>query len=143
MRVSHGCVRLYPENIEVLYELVAIGEAVQIINEPYLLGWRDDKLFFEAHEPLEDDAVPAEERFDTLFASSGSDLDRHQKQHIRAVASIASGIPVVVDRFDADEVLARARVVRNTVEIDPENPTLTEVREMIDEAVREGREESL
>ena len=26
MRVSHGCVRLYPENIELLYELVEIGE---------------------------------------------------------------------------------------------------------------------
>ncbi|MDJ0700203.1 MAG: L,D-transpeptidase family protein [Woeseiaceae bacterium] len=143
MRVSHGCVRLYPENIEVLYELVAIGEVVQIINEPYLLGRRDDHLFFEAHEPLEDDTVPVEERFDTLFASSGNELSRHQKQHVRAVASVASGIPVIVDRFDADEVLARARVVRNTVEVDPDNPTLIEVREMIDEAVREGREETL
>ncbi len=143
MRVSHGCVRLYPENIEVLYELVGIGEAVQIVNEPFLLGWRDDKLYFEAHEPLEDDAVPIEAHFDTLFSSAASELDRHQKQHIRAVASVASGVPVIVDRFDADEVLARARVVRNTVEVDPDNPTLIEVREMIDEAVREGREETL
>ena len=32
MRVSHGCVRLYPENIETLYELVAVGEPVTIID---------------------------------------------------------------------------------------------------------------
>jgi L,D-transpeptidase ErfK/SrfK len=41
MRVSHGCVRLYPENIEPLYDMVDIGEPVTIINEPYLAGWRD------------------------------------------------------------------------------------------------------
>ncbi len=142
MRVSHGCVRLYPENIEVLYDLVAMGEVVMIINEPYLLGRRDNELFFEAHQPLEDDTVSVEERFETLFASAG-ELNRHQQQHVRAMASLGSGIPVIVDRFDADEVLARARVVRNTVEIDPDNPTLGEVREMIDEAVREGRGETL
>lgn len=37
--------------------------------------------------------------------------------------------------------MTRARVVRNTVEVDPEAPTLAEVREMIDEAVSEGDEE--
>ena len=40
MRVSHGCVRLYPENIEALYELVDVGEPVVIVNEPYLFGSR-------------------------------------------------------------------------------------------------------
>jgi L,D-transpeptidase ErfK/SrfK len=32
MRVSHGCIRLYPENIEHLFDLVEIGESVTIIN---------------------------------------------------------------------------------------------------------------
>ncbi len=141
MRVSHGCVRLYPENIEILFELVAIGESVQIINEPYLLGLRDSELYFEAHAPLEDDPVTVEERFTSLFASANGDLGRNEKGHVRSVASLASGVPVLVYRHDADEVLARARVVRNTVEIDPEAPTLTEVREMIEEAVREGEEQ--
>ena len=36
--------------------------------------------------------------------------------------------------------MARARVVRNTVEVDPDAPTLAEVREMIDEAVAEAEE---
>jgi len=141
MRVSHGCVRLYPENIEILYELVAIGESVQIVNEPYLLGARDGELFFEAHAPLEDDTVSGEERLDDLFTSANGNLGPQAKEHVRAVASVASGVPVLVHSFDADEVLARARVVRNTVEIDPEAPTLTEVRDMIEEAVREGDEQ--
>lgn len=140
MRVSHGCVRLYPENIELLYGFVDIGEQVMIINEPYLLGTLDGDLYFEAHAPLEDDVVSAEERFDALFADSDFDLNLPAKNHIRSVASVANGVPVRVYGYDIDEVLGRVHVVRNTVEFDPENPTLEEVRQMIDEAVEEGDE---
>ena len=34
MKVSHGCIRLYPEDIEMLYELVSQGENVEIIDQP-------------------------------------------------------------------------------------------------------------
>ena len=51
MRVSHGCVRLYPENIEYLYDLVSIGEPVRIINEPFLIGDLNGEILFEAHAP--------------------------------------------------------------------------------------------
>ncbi len=40
MRVSHGCIRMYPEGIEALYSHVPVGTAVRIIDEPYLFGWR-------------------------------------------------------------------------------------------------------
>jgi L,D-transpeptidase ErfK/SrfK len=39
MRVSHGCIRLYPEGIEALYPLVPVGTPVRIIDEPYVIGW--------------------------------------------------------------------------------------------------------
>jgi L,D-transpeptidase ErfK/SrfK len=55
MRVSHGCVRLFPEDIEHLYERVPIGTPVRIVNQPYLFGWQDDELLLEAHAPLEED----------------------------------------------------------------------------------------
>ena len=45
-----------------------------------------------------------------------------------------SGVAVRLAAFDSAEVLARAMRVENTVEIDPDTPTLEEVREMIDEA---------
>ena len=67
MRVSHGCVRLYPENIELLYELVGVGEQVTIINEPYLAGWRNGELYLESHLPLEDDAIDAGEHLANIF----------------------------------------------------------------------------
>ena len=57
----------------------------------------------------------------------------------RSLASVANGVPARLESRDGDEVFARVKVVRNTVEIDPDAPTLSEVREMIDEAVREAR----
>ena len=143
MRVSHGCVRLYPENIELLYELVEIGEPVAIVNEPYLLGARDGQLYFEAHEPLEDDPASPGERLAELLAGSHSpSLRQGDKDHVTALASIGNGVPARLDSRDAAEVLTRVRVVHNVVETDPDAPTLSEVSDMIDEAVREAREET-
>ena len=141
MRVSHGCVRLYPENIEVLYDLVDIGEAVTIINEPYQFGQRDGTLFFEAHRPLEDDAITPEERLAKLLEAqqdaAGEPLNEHLRDHVREMAEDPHGLPVDVYQLDASEHFARARVVFNVVEIDPDAPTLSEVREMMEEVEAE------
>lgn len=56
MRVSAGCVRMYPEDIETMFAQVPIGTQVHIINQPIKLGWLGDSLFVELHPPLEEDA---------------------------------------------------------------------------------------
>jgi L,D-transpeptidase ErfK/SrfK len=145
MRVSHGCVRLYPENIELLYALVSVGEPVMIINEPYQIGQQDGVLYFEAHTPLKDDVVSPEERLQALLDvqvdASGQPLNNHLEEHVKSLAELASGLPVSVVMYDADEYVARASVVRNTVEMDPDAPTLAEIRELMDEV--DNEEESL
>jgi len=55
MRVSSGCVRMYPEDIESLFDQVPIGTPVQIVNQPIKLGWLLNNLFIELHPPLEED----------------------------------------------------------------------------------------
>lgn len=57
MRVTHGCMRLYPEDIEKLFNLVPAGTSVQIVNQPIKLGWQGDLLFIELHPPLEEDTT--------------------------------------------------------------------------------------
>ena len=106
-------------------------------------------LYFEAHTPLEDDSVPAKERLAALLQDraddGGASLNRHLQDHIRDVAAAPHGIPVAVVYYDAEEFMARARVVQNTVEEDPNAPTLTEVREMMEEVEAEiaAEEEAL
>ena len=143
MRVSHGCVRLYPENIELLYELVDVGVPVVIVNEPYQFGRRDGEFYFEAHPPLADDGISPEERLEALLDgqvdASGQALNEHLRSHVRSLASNPRGWPVSIVMYDEDEIFYRVRVVRNTVEPDPNAPTLGEVREMMD-AVEEEDE---
>jgi len=147
MRVSHGCVRLYPENIEFLYTLVDIGEVVTIMNEPYQMGRKDGVLYFEAHAPLEDDTVRAEDRLqallDTQVDAAGQALNDHLQQHIVSLSATASGVPVSIVQYDANETVARARVVHNIVEQDPNEMTLEEIRAMIDDVEAEEEDETL
>lgn len=55
MRVSHGCIRLYPEDIKSLYQQVKLNTPVRIVNQPYKVGRFADKLYLEAHPYLEED----------------------------------------------------------------------------------------
>ncbi|WP_315900041.1 L,D-transpeptidase family protein [Ferrimonas balearica] len=55
MRVSAGCIRLRPDDIEQLFELVRVGEPVRIINEPVKIAQEASGLYVEVHEPLSHD----------------------------------------------------------------------------------------
>ena len=55
MRVSHGCIRLYPEDIAELFKLVGKGTRVHIVNQPYKVGIREDQIYLEAHPYLDED----------------------------------------------------------------------------------------
>jgi L,D-transpeptidase ErfK/SrfK len=50
--VSHGCIRMYPEHAEELYELVRVGTPVRIVYEPVVFGYRaDDGVVYLAYHP--------------------------------------------------------------------------------------------
>ena len=51
MRVSHGCIRLYPQDIELLFEEVPKGTSVRIVNQPYKVAAQAGVLYLEAHPP--------------------------------------------------------------------------------------------
>ena len=106
MKVSHGCIRLYPEGIETLYELVAKGEKVQIIDQPVKSGWEKGVLYLEVHSMhpygLEDKALL--ENNLRLLPQVTSSLQKTAEHHIaeidwKIVVNIvknASGIPEAV-----------------------------------------------
>ncbi len=52
-RVSHGCVRLYPDDIQSFADAVPIGTQVRIIDAPIKVSWQEGTLWLEAHPPLE------------------------------------------------------------------------------------------
>ena len=59
MRVTHGCIRMFPEDIRFLFDEIPVDTVVRIINEPVKVGWDGDRLVVEAHRVLE--SAPAED----------------------------------------------------------------------------------
>ena len=61
MRVTHGCIRMFPEDIDYLFGRIDVKTAVRIINEPVKVGWNGDELLVEVHRTLESVAPIADE----------------------------------------------------------------------------------
>ena len=106
MKVSHGCIRLYPEDIEMLYELVSQGENVEIIDQPVKTGWFGGVLYLEVHSMhpygLEDkETLESNMR---LLPQATKSLQKSAKHHIvnvdwKKVVEIvkkASGVPEAI-----------------------------------------------
>jgi len=53
MQITHGCIRLYPEDIEFLFGEVAAGMEVRIVNQRIKTGWVGEQLYLEVHHPLD------------------------------------------------------------------------------------------
>jgi L,D-transpeptidase ErfK/SrfK len=117
MRVSHGCVQLYPEDIARLFEEVPIGTKVTIVNQPYLVGSRAGELYLEAHAPLAEDAKrwkgslkPMEKAIAAKTDGGSAIVDWDKAQE---AAREARGVPVPISPGspDLEDVVARARRV--------------------------------
>ncbi len=96
MRVSHGCIRLYPEDIEALFPLISIKTPVRIINQPYKAGWLNNKLYLEVHPPLEEDAK-----------KPGTTLNLTPV--VKTVTDARGDIPAVVDWEKVQQVARQQR----------------------------------
>jgi L,D-transpeptidase ErfK/SrfK len=101
MRVSHGCIRLYPENMARLFELVKVGTPVRIIDQSVKVGWLDNALFVEIHRPLElrDEATPPGPSISDLVDTLHSSITREVSVQTRVLAhayQLGNGIPTVI-----------------------------------------------
>jgi L,D-transpeptidase ErfK/SrfK len=98
MRVTSGCIRLFPEHIEKLFPQVPVGTPVQIMSEPIKVGWAADSLYVEVHPPLEEESESQlRMRFTTLLReaaeSRGLEVDWPQAE---AIFAAATGVPAEV-----------------------------------------------
>ncbi len=100
MRVTHGCVRLYPEHIARLYRELPVGTPVRIIDQPVKAGWDDGVLYLEVHPPLAESpsaaGVTAAVRA-VIAATNGRDAVIDWDAVARA-ARERRGVPVPVSR---------------------------------------------
>jgi L,D-transpeptidase ErfK/SrfK len=132
LRSSHGCIRLYPEDIESFYDMIPVGTQVRVVNQPFLFGWKNGELYMQASGALQDEDAngQAQGQPDAVPKAVLKRIDKQVKHHeadlnvdlVNELAKDPRGIPVVVTRTDSslEQALASAPHVQNRV---PEGAT--------------------
>lgn len=104
--VSHGCLHIYPEDIERLFHEVPVGTQVRVISQPVEAAWIDGRLYVEVH-PDKDQAdeidydqkmtpsVP-QDLMQRVAAVAGDRIDLVDWDAVRRAGLAASGIPTPV-----------------------------------------------
>jgi len=117
MRVSHGCIRMFPEDIEFLFQHISVNTVVRIINAPVKIGWDGEVLVAEVHpllespQPLVEASLQQIEKLDAdielpdVSEPSRNPLTQVTEQFITATAERAGQldwdlVEVVVKRSD-------------------------------------------
>jgi L,D-transpeptidase ErfK/SrfK len=141
LRVSHGCVHLFPEDIAQIFKMVPNGTEVRVVNQPYLFGWKDGHLYLQSAGPLEDDKRPWSKEARRLLAVTLTrdqrvDLKQHHDKidwdRVVQLVNTPVGVPIPVSGVDQSidpgaapkvdgagdglqQVLARVQLVQNVL----------------------------
>ncbi len=114
LRISHGCVRMYPENIERLFSQTSVGTKVNIVNQPYLMGWRDNMLYLEAHLSLHDQSKKIkrlkQQLIDTFKQNTkvaGAEIDWDK---VKKILVMSTGIPQPVLTTASTDTIADHKI---------------------------------
>ena len=91
MRVSRGCIRMYPEDIKSLYERLPSGTQVNLMDAPFKAGWAaDGTLFVQSYPQLEEnvgDFEPLLDAIERVDALTEDQVEVDYEQVKRAVES--------------------------------------------------------
>lgn len=88
MRISAGCLRMIPDDIEHLYSMVEVGTPVRVVNEPLKVTQLNGQRLIEVH-PLLDQTT-----YDLNLLLQKSPHQTFQQAMIQQALKDASGIPV-------------------------------------------------
>lgn len=106
-RVSSGCIRMFPEDITRVYDLVPVGAKVTVVDQPIKAGWIGDRLFLEVHPTQEqaavmerEGAVPdyqmSEQDLSFIMKVAGPAVEKLDWAEIRKVVKERKGYPVAI-----------------------------------------------
>ncbi len=93
--VTRGCIRLYPEHIERLFDEVRVGDKVEIIYEPVKLGVEDGVLLMEVHPDIYDRIPDLHRHAEQLIFQLGLAWDIDWIAVYRCI-DLQNGVPAVI-----------------------------------------------
>jgi L,D-transpeptidase ErfK/SrfK len=100
MAVTHGCIRMYPEDVAALFPVVPVGTKVWLINDPVKVTYVAGDLLMEAHPPVDSEGQSIEPDLGVLSRQLDRVLGRNTVaihwDFARQALQAASGMPTVV-----------------------------------------------
>jgi L,D-transpeptidase ErfK/SrfK len=107
LAVTHGCIRMYPDDVAALFPLIAVGTQVRLINQPIKVAWVDGELLLEAHPPVD---------------AEGQSFEPNIDQFAELLRSAVGDTTVAIHWDYAREVLQKADGVIATVALEADDP---------------------
>ena len=104
--VSHGCIRMFPEDIAVLFPQIIKGMKVTVLDQPVKVGWDQGELYLEVHptakqhdnveyrEPLTPDPLPS--LMDLVLSAAGKESSRIDIRRVYQIAKERTGVPIKI-----------------------------------------------
>jgi L,D-transpeptidase ErfK/SrfK len=100
MQITHGCVRMYPSDIEELYDVVPVGTPVHIVKQPIKVGWLNNVLYVEAHPDLEGEDMGQDTRYavalDLIRKATKEEMPEIDQKALNQALKDLDGEPVAV-----------------------------------------------
>jgi L,D-transpeptidase ErfK/SrfK len=101
MAITHGCVRMYPEDVAALFPLIPVGTKVWLINEPVKVAFVDGELLMEAHPPVDEEGQNTSDPDLNLLSQKldqalGNTTAAIHWDFAKEALQAANGIPTVV-----------------------------------------------
>jgi L,D-transpeptidase ErfK/SrfK len=100
MAITHGCIRMYPENVAALFATVPMGTKVWLINDPVKVAYVDGDLLVEAHPPVDGEGQTVAPDLELLSRqldrALGDSTAAIHWDFARQALQAATGLPTVV-----------------------------------------------
>ena len=109
MAITHGCIRMYPEDIEALFPIVPMNTTVRLVNEPVKVARINGQVWLEVHPPVDAEGQITKVDLEGFYALANAALgDTPAAIHwdfVLATLQEASGIPQMIGlEVDAEDV---------------------------------------
>jgi L,D-transpeptidase ErfK/SrfK len=100
MAITHGCIRMYPEDIEALFPLVPVNTPVWLVNEPVKVARVNGQVWLEVHPPVDAEGQRAEVDLEGFYALANAALGETPAaihwDYVISTLKEANGLPQMV-----------------------------------------------
>jgi len=97
MRVTHGCIRMYPKHIKTLFSEVKAGVKVSVIDQAIKVGLLNGVIFMEVHPSFDENALGLAQRYaaamNIVHGRFGDELLKMSHSRIQQMISEQTGVP--------------------------------------------------